>query len=182
MKHRRPQQAQRTHAARQRGVTLLETFIALMIMVIVAGGLMGVFGYAAGQNKSQGEIATRTTEYAEDKMEQLMALDFGDAVTNTTVYPSQPAGGSGLGGLMAGNQTVGGTDPKNPLANYADYLDGSGTVVNNAAAGFYTRVWSIGTDATGNLKTITVVVGAKSTGGGTGGAPSTKLVCLKTNN
>ncbi|MBV8206014.1 MAG: hypothetical protein JO041_04415 [Acidobacteria bacterium] len=165
----------------ERGVTLLETMMAASVLLVVVAGVAGVFAYAAGQNKGQGEISTRTTEYAGDKMEQLMALSFNDGQTNTTVYPSQSTGGAGLGGTMAASASVGGTNPASPVANYVDYLDASGNVLNSSTGAFYTRLWSIATDSTATLKTITVVVQAAGTGGGAGLKPTTTLVCQKTN-
>ena len=165
---------------KQSGVTLIETMIAVLLLLIMGAGMMGVFAFSIGTNKSQGELATRTTEYAQDKMEQLMALSYADGATDTTVYPSAPAGGSGLGGVMAGSTTVGGTTRGAAVANYVDYLDASGNLL--IGAGFYTRQWSITTNAAGNLKTITVAVFASNAAGGPGAAPSSTLVCLKSNN
>jgi len=155
--------------------------IAAVILLVGVVGVASLFGLAVAQNHDQGDVGTRTTEYAQDKMEQLRALGFTDGATDTTVYPSAAAGGTGLGGVMAGSSTVGSTDPAAPTASYVDYLDVNGTLTN-AAGAFYTRAWSITTNATGNLKTITVVVSAKVNASGTGTPPSSTLVCSKTNN
>jgi type II secretory pathway pseudopilin PulG len=71
----------------QAGVTLLELLIAILILVSVSVGVLGVFEIAGAQNKQQGEYATRCTEYAQDKMEQLMALQFSDASSDTSTIP-----------------------------------------------------------------------------------------------
>src|SRR6266404_1726284 len=59
-----------------RGVTLVETMLASLILIIVVAGLLPLFTTAITQNEQQGDIATRTIEYAQDKMEQLVKLDF----------------------------------------------------------------------------------------------------------
>jgi len=172
--------ANRKRAARSRGVSILEAMVAMFILMFGIVSVASLFGIAAGKNKGHGEIATRTTEYCQDKMEQLMNLGFTDGATDTTVFPSNPLGGTGLGGTMAANSTVGSVDPTNPLAGYVDYLDDKGNLLTrNAANGFYTRQWSIATDSTGNLKTVSVITLAASGGGDRGTAPSTQLVSRK---
>src|SRR5437762_8952748 len=97
-----------------RGVTLVETMLAALILMIVASGLLPLFTTAITQTERQGDVATRTTEYAQDKMEQLMKLDFNDGTTNTAVFPANPTGCTGtgtnicgLGGIMAAGSTQG---------------------------------------------------------------------------
>jgi len=171
-----------------RGVTLLETAVAAAILMFGIVGVASLFAVSSGKNKGSGEIATRTTEYAQDKMEQLLALSFADGATDTTVFPSNPLGGTGLGGAMAASTTVGSINLSSPLTGYVDYLDANGgllTAVSGSNAqpanAFYTREWTVATDSTGTLKTITVVVTARSASGGGGIVPSTQLVSYKTN-
>jgi len=142
--------------------------------------LMSVFGVAVSQNAGYVDAATRTAFNAQDKIEQLMALSFGEATADTTVYPTAAVGGTGLGGTMAGNSTAGSVDPTAPVAGYVDYLTFQGKLQTNATGATYRRQWSISTDATSNLKTITVLVTMVSYVG-PGRAPSTKLVCMKSN-
>ncbi len=152
-------------------------------MTVLAIGVLGtaaLFGVAVGANKGQGEIATRTVEYCQDKMEQLNALPFADAGTDTTTYPSSPTGGPGLGGAMAPNSTLGSVDPAAPAAQFVDYVDASGNLLSSSNGAFYTRQWMIQTDSTGTRKTLTVVTRAKTAAGGRGTPPSTTLICLKT--
>ncbi len=161
-----------------KGFTLIEVMIAMVILLISLASLLGMFSAAVGYNANQGDSATRVIEYAQDKMEQLLALNFTDATTNTRVYPPFGLGGTGLGGNMAANTTVGGVTPGSPVTGYVDYLTATGTLQTTATNAFYVRQWSISTGATTNLKTITVMVQAlKSLG--IGGAPSTVLVCYK---
>lgn len=164
-----------------RGVGLIETVIALGILLSVTAGLLSLFTLVVEQNETQGNSASRATEYAQDKMEQLMRLSFTDGATNTTVFPTTPTGGTGLGGSMAASTTVGAVPPAAAVTGYVDYFDQLGNLLTSSTSSFYTRQWSIATDSTGTLKTITVVVTAKPLRTG-GVAPSTTLVCVKSNN
>lgn len=164
----------------ERGSSLIEMMIGAVVLLLGIVPLMGVFGMAVAQNGSYVEMATRTGFYAQDKMEQLMALNFADATADTTVYPTALVGGNGLGGTMAGNSTVGSVNPAAPVAGYVDYLTFQGALQTAAGGARYRRQWSVSTDATGNLKTITVLVTMVSYAG-PGLAPSTTLVCMKSN-
>jgi hypothetical protein len=95
------------------------------------------------------------------------------------VYPTVSTGGTGLGGTMAGSATVGGITPASPVANYVDYLDAGAQQTSSAGASFI-RQWTISTNLGGNLKTITVLTTATGWRGN-GLAPSTTLVCTKSN-
>jgi len=162
----------------ERGATLIETVIALLILTIGVLGVMGALSVAITQNWNQGDRATRVTEYAQDKMEQLLALSFSNATSNTAVYPTQSTGGTGLGGVMAANATVGGVTAGSPVTGYVDYFNSAGTLQSASTGALYIRQWSISTNSTGSLKTITVVTRAMiSSWGAT--APFTTLVSMK---
>ena len=164
--------ATRGASRRQSGVTLIETMIAAFVLIVGVLAIMGTFAVATTQNWNQGDRATRTTEYAQDKMEQLMALQFGDTGTDTTVYPPTAVGGTGLtpGGSVAAGA---------PVAGYVDYLDNAGTQQTTATVARYIRQWSIAINGPANLKTITVVTRALSSLGGGAAAPGSTLVCTK---
>ena len=80
----------------ERGSSLIETLIAAGILIIVVAGVLPVFMLATQTTYAQGDVATRITEYAQDKMEQLLSLNkdniisdgFNDATTDTTVFPA----------------------------------------------------------------------------------------------
>jgi type II secretory pathway pseudopilin PulG len=178
----------------ERGITLIETMVAATMLIIVAAGLLPVFVFGIQMTNQQGDIATRTTEYAQDKMEQLLSLSakninsegFADGWTDTTVFPANPSGctntGSsicGLGGTMAANSTMGSVPPAAPVQYYVDYLDANGNLLTSSTGAYYTRQWSISTDSTATLKTITIVVASSQAAGVKGLAPSTTLVCVK---
>jgi hypothetical protein len=65
------------------GFTLIETVFALTILMIVAAGVMPVALVAVRATENQGHLAARTTEYAQDKLEQLMSLSYGDSATDS---------------------------------------------------------------------------------------------------
>jgi hypothetical protein len=167
------------NGASERGVTLIETIVAGAILITVVVGILPVFILGFQTTEQQGGIATRTTEYAQDKMESLFKLDFNDAATDTTVFPPNAVGGSGLGGTMAANSTVGAVPPASPVAGYVDYLDSNGNLLTTSTGAYYTRRWSISIDSTATLKTITVVVSSLQAAGLKGLAPSATLSCIK---
>jgi Tfp pilus assembly protein PilV len=161
----------------QKGFTLLETMIAAIVLIIAATGILGLFGVALMQNSVQGDNGTRTVEYAQDKMEQLMALNLGDTSSDTTQYPTclslvQTCSGTGL---AAG----GSINPASPSTGYVDYIDASGNPTTVKANGVYIREWLVSNDSNTptQLKTITVYVQKISATGPI--VPSTTLVSQK---
>ena len=162
------------------GFTLLETVFALSMLLIVAAGIMPLGLLAVKTTENQGHLAARTTEYAQDKLEQLMALAWGDSATDTTKpLPVPDTGGTGL--------TIGGSsDPAAPVALYVDYLDIDGNLKpvngNGAPDGwFYKRVWQISSPKA-NLKKITVTATVcVAAQGGAGDLPKSTVMALKTN-
>ena len=78
------------------GFSILETVIALALLMIVALGLLPLGVIATTNTENQGHLMARTTEYAQDKMEQLLSLSFGDVTSDTRVFPALETGGSGL--------------------------------------------------------------------------------------
>ena len=161
----------KTRLSTESGVTLIETMIAAVILLVGVIAIMRLMAVSIGQNLSQGDVQTRVSEYCEDKMEQLMALSYSDVSSNTTVFPPTTTGGVGL--------TVGGSSSlASPVAGYSDYLDISGNLLSSSTGAYYQRAWSISQNVAGNLKTITVTVGI--TDSTLVAAPTTTLVCLMT--
>jgi Tfp pilus assembly protein PilV len=154
----------------EQGFTLLEVLIAALILFIVSAGVLGLLSFAMLQNNTGGEQGTRATEYAQDKMEQLMAMSFSDTASDTTTYPTNASGGVGL---TAG----GGINISSPVTGYVDYIDGTGSPTNVATGASYIREWLI-VNSTAQIKTITVSVQQLSNAKGTAPA-STVLVCQK---
>ncbi len=170
---------------RQAGVTLIETMMAAVIMVIGVVGVMSLFSVSVAQNNSSGEVATRCTEFAQDKMEQLLALPFTNNNADTTVYPTDFTNASGTGtGLgdaaLTSAHPVGGTTVGSAVTGYVDYFDAYGAYLSRTSTGaYYTRQWSISIDSSGKLKTISVIVYAKTVGTGVTQTASTSVVCYK---
>ncbi len=173
----------------QAGLTLLETVIALALLLIVAVGVMGVGALAL--RRSPFPLMSRTAEYAQDKMEQLLALKFCDATSDTSVLPTNAAGGQGLAGCAAplnnnGTGVGGSSNPNAPVAGFVDYLDDSGNLLPTGAGGGapagwkYIRVWQISSaNATNTVKQIAVTVEVSTALGRSGALPQSTLTALK---
>jgi len=69
----KPQNRQ-IHRPSQTGLSLLETMVALTILLIATVGLLSIGMMATSTTENRGHLAARTTEYAQDKMEQLISL------------------------------------------------------------------------------------------------------------
>jgi hypothetical protein len=171
----------------EQGTSLLEVLVATLILMTLMAGLMSMAGVAISTTENQGHLAARTTEYAQDKMEQLLALAYGDEVSDTRSFPAAASGGKGL-------KPGGSYDVDSPAALYVDYLDEDGNLCGPATSPvkcptapvgttapsgwYYKRVWKIEVIST-NLKQITV---ASATSRGFGGAvrATSYLTVLKT--
>jgi hypothetical protein len=165
------------NSMRQSGIALVETLVALALLLIIIVGVMGMTMTAIATTENQGHLAARTAEYAQDKMEQLLALTWGDSTSDTTVFPAANSGGQGL--AVGGNLS-----PSAPANGYVDYLDASGNLlasVGGAAPNgwFYIRVWQV-TNPSTNLKQISVLTQTKSDVGPQGAIPNSTIVALKT--
>lgn len=162
----------------QGGFTLLETLVSLGILAVVAAGILPLALIATKTTENQGHLMARTTEYAQDKLEQLLALSWGDTTADTRVFPATAAGGSGL--------AIGGSlDPAAPAAQYVDYLDINGNLVTGAGGAapanwYYQRIWQV-TSPRSNLKQVAVLAIVRSSAaGGAGLIPQSTVVALKT--
>lgn len=158
---------------RQQGFTLLEMLFAVVILTIAAAGVFALFGYSMLLNSSQGDHGTRTTEYAQDKMEQLMTLNFSDTSSDPTQYPTASSGGHGL--------TAGGSvNTASPATGYVDYVAADGTPTQSSTNAAYIREWLVANDSNTppQIKTITVKVQKIAEPNGTI-LPSTTLVSQK---
>lgn len=159
------------------GFTLLETVFALSMLLIVAAGIMPLGLMAVKTTENQGHLAARTTEYAQDKLEQLIALSYSDSTTDTRVFPANDTGGTGL--------AIGGSaDVNAPAKDYVDYLDIDGNLMD-AKDGepknwYYKRVWEISSPKL-KLKQIKVSATVRvASQGGVGDLPKSTVSALKT--
>ncbi len=158
----------------ERGTTLIETMVAAAILLVVLTGLLSMAGLATTFTENHGHLEARTAEYAQDKMEQLMALAFTDAVSDTAHVVTTTSGGTGL--------AVGGsTDTSAPVDGYVDWLDKDGQHKGGGTTPpsdwFYQRVWAVSSPATG-IKEITVTATVKAAVGNAL-KPKSTVVALK---
>jgi hypothetical protein len=181
----------RSHLRGEQGTTIVEVVIASAILVTLMAGLMSLAGLAISTTENQGHLGARTTEYAQDKMEQLLALTYGDTTSDTRTFPAANSGGSGLAPGGSSTATA-------PVALYVDYLDENGNLCGTTGAAcaapsgttppagwFYQRLWRIDSSTTDvslpvNLKRITVTATIARGFGGAMKASST-LTVLKSN-
>lgn len=165
-----------------RGFSLLETLLSLGILLVIAAGVLPLGLIAISTTENQGHLMARCTEYAQDKLEQLVVLAYGDTTSDTRVFPAAFNGGSGLapGGSL---------DTAAPAALYVDYLDIDGDVLAAGAAGaaapanwYYMRVWRVDVlNPPGNVKQLTVTTTVRaSAAGGLGLIPRSTVTALKT--
>jgi hypothetical protein len=166
----------------ERGMSFVELVFAISVITIAALGLLPLGAIAVKTTENQGHLMARCTEYAQDKLEQLMALQFGDAISDTRVFPAAPNGGTGLGGngLAA---TVGNANPDAAAVNgFVDYLTIDGDLlpfnVGVPANWYYKRVWEIA-PVSATLMRITVTTIVKNSVGNTGRIPRATVVALK---
>ena len=166
------------------GFSLLETMVGLSLLLVVAAGMMPLATVAFSMSENQGHLASRAAEYAQDKLEQLMALSYGDTTSDTRVFPATDLGGSGL--------TIGGSsNPAAPVAQYVDYLSVDGALIQSANGAppqgwYYQRVWQVSTvpapggGVIANLKQITVTATVRYTAGAYALRPRATVTSLKT--
>lgn len=131
-----------SRAPGQSGFSLVETMVALLLLLVVTLGVLPLAVFALRIGENHGHLQVRTTEYAEDKLEQLMALSYGDLVTDTRVFPAVTTGGTGLAPGGSVNTAA-------PAAGYVDYLTQEGELLPTPGGGgapanwYYQRVWRV---------------------------------------
>ncbi len=155
-------------------MTLLETMLAVFVALVGAFSLGGVIFVATATSKNQGTETTRSTIYAQDKLEKLLSLAAvpvsgvttasflnctQSAATQLSTYPDcNTTGITGTGwatGLLADGATspLQLSCPSGTSVGYMDFLDSSGNQLTGASCGAatasgysYVRMWQI-TDA-----------------------------------
>lgn len=181
------------------GVTLIETMVAVVVALIGVFSLGTVIFVASATDKNQGSEATRATVYAQDKIENLLALNFNQCTQSSS---SQPAACNTTGisatswtqGLLAG----GAISPVSPSCSssgvnvgYQDFLTSSGSqFLGTSCASVtgpiaYVRQWQI-VDLTPfsggpNLKQITVAVYSMTAINQLGGNPIVVVTSVYSN-
>ena len=180
-------------AGDQRGFSLVETMVALCLLLVVTAGVLPLAVLTFRISENHGNLMARSTEYAQDKLEQLMALSYGDAVTDTRTFPAGATGGTGLA-------PGGSVDTTAPVAGYVDYLTMEGALLASSngqppAGWYYQRVWQVeevgaadptncpvaASAAQKCLKRITVTSTVRTPAqGGNGIIPRSTVTALKT--
>lgn len=161
------------------GFSLLETVFALSLLMVVAIGLLPLGVIATTTTENQGHLMARTTEYAQDKMEQLLALAFNDVTSDTRLFPATDTGGTGL--AIGGSAVA-----ASPVAKYVDYLDVNGSLMASSGTTaptdwYYKRVWSVAyISGSTTMKKITVTATTRSAVGSTGRTPTATVSSVKT--
>lgn len=170
-----------------RGVTLVETMIAILVAFVVMSSLGAVVFSTMVANKNQGTEVTRMTGLAQEKTEQLLRLGYADTTTNTTLI-TDTGWPIGLTANSATTLTQLTDCPATGSTNvgYVDFLDNNGQPLSGdcataVAAGFgYQRRWKIANVAgVPGLKQITVVVYAPNAVRAGGATPSVSITTLK---
>jgi type II secretory pathway pseudopilin PulG len=118
-----------THPTSKRGFTLLETLIATGLIVTAVAGLAQLFALSARFTRDAGQFGVALVA-AQDKLESLRSARYdydidGAPVTDPALHVS-PAG------ALIGD-----------VANYADWLDERGTVLETGDGAAYARRWRI---------------------------------------
>ncbi len=151
---------------RESGITLVETLIAIIVLLTGMMTLAQVLMLSVMASKTHGRDAGKATVIARDKMEELSALPIADV---------RLADGGSL-------------DPAAREEGYYDFVDQGGNVIQAGniagaaeASAAYTRYWSITDEeglANGRKRIAVAVTSNKSFRYGT--APSTVMVTQKT--
>jgi type II secretory pathway pseudopilin PulG len=171
----------------EKGVTLIETLMSVVIAFITMASVGAVVFSAMVASKNQGSETTRMTALAQEKIEELMRLNYTDTSTNTTLITDSgwaiglTSNSSTTQSLLTGCPTTGSVD-----IGYVDFLDANAVPLSGACStaitnGFgYERRWKIVTvpGVTG-LKQITVVTYSLNAVNSGAQIPTVTLTSLK---
>jgi prepilin-type N-terminal cleavage/methylation domain-containing protein len=136
------------HQTTDKGFTLLEVLVALVLVTITAAGVAGLFSIAIRDARAARD-QTMTALLAVAKMEELRGLTWsfdvstGAALSDLTTNLSRsPPDGSGTGLSSSGSGVL-----ERPTAGFVDYLDAGGRWVGNGLApppeATYVRRWQV---------------------------------------
>src|SRR5881392_93420 len=78
------------------GIGLIETLLAMLILTVGMAATLSLFALSMSGSHEQGNVGSRTTTYAEAKMEEILAVPYSNTTMNTAVWPTGAMGGIGL--------------------------------------------------------------------------------------
>jgi type II secretory pathway pseudopilin PulG len=141
----------------EQGFSLIEVAIASIIIMVGLVSLASLFTLAIGQNRIVKQHTT-TTALAQQKIEELMAIERNDA---RLVFP-------------VGQTSVGGLTEATKVDNYFDSVcvDSAGTPSTDCPGGqvpAYTRFWKLENDPGGIDRAIVIAVRVVAVQAGRGG-------------
>ena len=135
-----------------RGFTLAEVLVAVVLLAVMAGGLASLVAHAA-RSLARARAETLATELARSRLDQLLSLPWGygspyapTARTDSTTDLSASAPAGGGTGLSV---PAGSLDANVP--SFVDHLDSAGRWLGNTttapAGARFTRRWQVGGQA-----------------------------------
>ncbi len=134
---------------KDRGTTLIETMIAIIVAFITMASIGYAVFRASLTNKNQGTEQTRMTVLAQEKMEELTRLDYADTTTNTTLI-TDTGWAKGLTSGGGTNMITSSSDcSSTAFQGYVDLLDLNSQPINASCATAlaspygYIRRWQI---------------------------------------
>lgn len=127
-----------------RGATLVETMIAILVAFIAMSGIGVAVFRASVTNKNEGSEQARLTVLAQEKAEGLLRLDYGVVNTNTTLITDT----GWAKGLTAGGGRALVTDcSASTVPGYVDFQDINGASIAGTCSGVMASTNANGTNA-----------------------------------
>ncbi|HEV2799416.1 MAG TPA: prepilin-type N-terminal cleavage/methylation domain-containing protein [Pyrinomonadaceae bacterium] len=144
----------KSQTANEKGFTLIETSIAMLVMLVVGLGASSLFLYAVRNNRG-GAQRSLAMAIAQQRIEDLRNVDYTDARLNFGVHPTE-------------NVVIEGTTPASAYSQYGGYTTQSYTAQSYAAPSS-----SMGGTATGAAAPAPTPYPTPGTGGTTPAPVST---------
>ncbi len=136
------------------GFTIIEVLISMVILVVALFSLSSLQTTSIGSNAA-GQQTTIATMLAQDKLEELMSLDYDDSQLSDVVDNFIDTDDNGIADYFDWSAAPDHTnvDGVNGVANP---IDSNG---NNVASAGYTRTWNVADNTPDNkMKTVSVNV------------------------
>lgn len=136
------------------GFTIIEVLISMVILLVALLALSSLQTTSVGSNAA-GQQTTIATMLAQDKLEELMGLDYDDSQLSDTVDNFIDTDNDGIADYFDWSAA--------PDHTNADGFDGVANPIdsigNNVAKAGYTRIWNVAGNTPDNkMKTVSVNV------------------------